>query len=132
VTVRGWRKRGEPTSQRMDGEGAERMDVLGQRRRSTGRRCEPSAAVPIGVHVEEGMRGEERSAFVVYVPIDRAWVVRGVGEWVFGVNRYFFFTCSKRYLRADEVGLAHMRGRLGRQCEGGRTGKATISTILNG
>jgi hypothetical protein len=87
--VRGWRKRGEPTSQRMDGEGAERMDVLGQRRRSTGRRREPSAAVPIGVHVEEGMPGKGRSAFAAPVPIDRAWVVR-VGEWAFGINRYFF------------------------------------------
>jgi hypothetical protein len=48
ATVRGWRKLGEPTSQRMDGEGAERMDVLGQRRRRTGRRREPSAVVPIG------------------------------------------------------------------------------------
>jgi hypothetical protein len=48
ATVTGWRKRGEPTSQRRDGKGAERMDVLGQRRRRAGRRREPSAAVSIG------------------------------------------------------------------------------------
>lgn len=50
----GWRKRGEPTSQRRDGKGDERTDFLGQRRRRAVGRREPAAAVSIGGDREDG------------------------------------------------------------------------------